>query len=190
MDAKTAILNTAESLFNQKGYAAVGVDLIRDRVPVSKTTLYRHFRGKNDLIHAVLTRRDDVFQTSLRTAAEQAPSGYARLQAIFSWHQQWFQSATFNGCLFQKALAELGTEDPLIAQLAQRHKRQIAALIAANLPATASEPSLWVDFLMAQLEGSNNQVVQFGPDDGRLSACHRLALTYVQQALFSPPDQN
>lgn len=186
MDTQTRILNTAESLFNQKGYAAVGVDLIRDSVPVSKTTLYRHYSGKNELIHAVLERRDSAFQSSLKAEAEKAPLGYARLQAIFTWHRQWFLSAQFNGCLFQKALAELGTEDAQVAQLAQHHKQQIANLIDKNLPTDASSRQMWCDFLMAQLEGTNNQVVQFGSDEARLIASHNLALAYVHQNLFMP----
>ncbi len=44
------LLDTALRLFNQRGYHATGIDLIIAEGGVAKTTLYRHFETKEDLI--------------------------------------------------------------------------------------------------------------------------------------------
>ncbi|MBI0006435.1 helix-turn-helix transcriptional regulator [Gilliamella sp. W8126] len=44
------IADTAEQLFYQKGFANVGVDEIRDQSGCSKTSLYKHFGNKDNLI--------------------------------------------------------------------------------------------------------------------------------------------
>jgi len=62
------IANTAEQLFYQKGFANVGVDEIRDESGCSKTTLYKHFGNKDNLIFEVLKIRNLRFQQDLSTA--------------------------------------------------------------------------------------------------------------------------
>jgi AcrR family transcriptional regulator len=45
----------------QRGVRAVGVDLVVEEAGVAKTSLYRHFRTKDDLIAAFLQREDEDF---------------------------------------------------------------------------------------------------------------------------------
>ncbi|UUZ76360.1 TetR/AcrR family transcriptional regulator [Polaromonas sp. P1(28)-13] len=52
------ILATAATLFYQEGVRAVGVDLVVERSGVAKTSLYRHFATKDDLVVAFLERED------------------------------------------------------------------------------------------------------------------------------------
>ncbi|MBT1446074.1 TetR/AcrR family transcriptional regulator [Shewanella sp. JM162201] len=68
MSKSEHILDVAERLFNEFGYTAVGVDLIRDEAQVSKTSMYRHFGSKSLLIEAVLARRHQSFEASLGSA--------------------------------------------------------------------------------------------------------------------------
>ncbi len=60
-DVRERILGTASQLFYQEGTRAVGVDLIVARSGVAKTSLYRHFPTKDDLIEAFLRREDEDF---------------------------------------------------------------------------------------------------------------------------------
>ena len=52
IEKKAHLLETAVALFNRHGYHAAGVDRIIADSGIAKTTLYRHFATKEDLILA------------------------------------------------------------------------------------------------------------------------------------------
>src|SRR5688500_15867526 len=60
-DVQQRILDTAAHLFYSEGVRAIGIDLIIDRAQVAKTSLYRYFRTKDDLVAAFLEREDREF---------------------------------------------------------------------------------------------------------------------------------
>ena len=60
-DTRERILQTASELFYREGTRAVGVDLIVAQAGVAKTSLYRYFTTKDDLIEAFLLREDADF---------------------------------------------------------------------------------------------------------------------------------
>ena len=68
------LLETALRLFNQNGYHATGIDLIIAESGVAKTTLYRHFETKDDLILAALERRDEHTRDEMRAFVEKRVS--------------------------------------------------------------------------------------------------------------------
>ena len=88
MSKKDLILDVAESLFNQFGYTAVGVDMIRDEAAVSKTSMYRHFGSKTKLIEAVLERRHQRFESSLEAALSSTSGLQNQLDALLDWSNQ------------------------------------------------------------------------------------------------------
>lgn len=54
---RRAILDAAGRLFLERGYNATSMDAIAEAAPVSKPTLYSHFKDKNDLFAAVIGGR-------------------------------------------------------------------------------------------------------------------------------------
>lgn len=83
------ILDTASELFYREGARAVGVDLVVERSGVAKTSLYRHFPTKDDLIAAFLQRQDERFwrrwdDDAVRHAADPAAELEAHLARIAS----------------------------------------------------------------------------------------------------------
>ena len=54
MDNRQAILDSALTLFYEKGYDAVGVQQIVDSAGVTKPTLYYYFGSKQGLLSCVL----------------------------------------------------------------------------------------------------------------------------------------
>ena len=54
-DRKASIVEAAAELFGQRGFAAVGIDEIGAAVGVTGPAIYRHYRGKDALLEAVVT---------------------------------------------------------------------------------------------------------------------------------------
>src|SRR5258707_2409701 len=79
---RNGILETASALFYRGGVRAVGVDLVVEEAGVAKTSLYRHFRTKDDLVAAFLRREDDDFWACWdRIAERHAADPGAELEA-------------------------------------------------------------------------------------------------------------
>ena len=107
--ARERILATAYDLFCRNGIRAVGIDTIVERSNVAKMTVYRHFRSKDDLVLAVLERREELWTRQWLQAAvkRQSEDPGDRLLAIFDVFDGWFRRRNFEGCLFVNALLEI-----------------------------------------------------------------------------------
>ncbi|MBE0422139.1 MULTISPECIES: TetR/AcrR family transcriptional regulator [Pseudoalteromonas] len=154
MSTKENILDTAESLFNTNGYTAVGVDLIRDKAGISKTSMYRHFGSKNKLILAVLDRRHLHFEDRLGDVITSGMSTEEKLDALVDWHFKWFGAEDFHGCMFMHAMSEFKESDSVIADSASMHKQWLKALIKdiiSNVP----------DFDEKQVEAKSEAIMAF-----------------------------
>lgn len=53
MNTKQRILREALHLFSQKGYDAVSVEQIADAVGIKAPSLYKHYKGKQDIFNAI-----------------------------------------------------------------------------------------------------------------------------------------
>lgn len=107
-DPRERLLSAAYDLFSRHGTKAVGVDRILDEAGVAKSTLYKHFPSKDDLIVAALQRRETLWsQDWLEREVERSggPPG-ARLLAIFDAFDRWFRRSDFEGCMFLATLLE------------------------------------------------------------------------------------
>lgn len=118
------LLETALRLFNEKGYQATGVDLIIAESGVAKTTLYRHFETKEDLIVAALERRDEEDRREMREFVEKRASDPAeRILLTFDFLQLWFKDKDFRGCSFMAATGEHKDMVDPVFRAASMHKR-------------------------------------------------------------------
>ncbi|MDO4473794.1 MAG: TetR/AcrR family transcriptional regulator [Eubacteriales bacterium] len=54
MPTKERILYASLDLFSEKGYDGVGVDLIAENAGLKGPSLYRHFKGKEDIFHSLI----------------------------------------------------------------------------------------------------------------------------------------
>ena len=113
--ARERILRTAYELFSRRGIRAVGTDEVIHRAGVAKATLYRHFATKNDLVLAVLERREQLWTHGLIEAQSEVRGNTPeeQLLAIFDVMHDWFQSRDgYEGCSFINVLLELGADHP------------------------------------------------------------------------------
>lgn len=124
-DIREKILATASGLFYRQGVRAVGVDLVVEQADVAKTSLYRHFRTKDDLVAAFLEREDRAFWSHWdRVAADHAGNAASELDA----HMRWIGERVARddrGCPQINVAAEFPEPDHPARRVAATHKREM-----------------------------------------------------------------
>lgn len=122
------LIEVATELFNRFGYHAAGVDQIIAEAGIAKTTLYRHFKSKDELIVAVLQRIDEQYRNNMRQAVDTlARKPKQKLLATFGFLESWFREKEFYGCPFMGAAGEYGERGNPVFQEAVLHKRLMVA---------------------------------------------------------------
>ncbi len=106
------------------------MDLVAAETGVSKTSMYKHFRTKEDLIVAVLRLRDENFRNWLyRRMEELADTPREQLIAMFDALEEWFAEPGYKGCMFIKASSEYQESDHPIHRQSADHKSMLEAHI-------------------------------------------------------------
>ncbi|MBU0889852.1 MAG: TetR/AcrR family transcriptional regulator [Gammaproteobacteria bacterium] len=122
LDVRERILDTASTLFYQRGVRAVGVDLVVAEAAVAKTSLYRYFPTKDDLIVAFLEREDVEFWGLWdAVAARHADDPIGELQAHMQWIGERLARSNYRGCPQINVAAEFAEQDHPARQVAQQH---------------------------------------------------------------------
>jgi AcrR family transcriptional regulator len=122
------LIEVATELFNRCGYHASGIDRVIAEAGIAKTTLYRHFKSKEDLIVAVLQRIDAQYRADMRDAVDGKTNDAKRkLLATFDVLEDWFKGRTFYGCPFMSAASEYNLRSSPVFQAAMLHKRLMLA---------------------------------------------------------------
>jgi AcrR family transcriptional regulator len=105
---RARILDAAARLFYRRGIRAVSVDEVAESASVTKVTVYKHFRSKDNLVASCLHMLDDRFFTWFVTEVERSSDDPdERLLAVFDVLHRWFQRRSFRGCAFINATVEL-----------------------------------------------------------------------------------
>jgi hypothetical protein len=78
------------------------------------------------------------------------------LRAIFAWHEAWFATPEFSGCLFERALAEFGTGYPKISTIAIQYKTTMTSWMGDILKTLLQERAAarTASILMILLDGA------------------------------------
>jgi len=143
MTVRERLLVAADELFYAEGITAVGVERIRATADVAKSSLYEHFKSKDQLVAAYLERRSLAWREHLRAALSAAePAAHTQLATIFAELGRWFELPGFRGCPFINAAAELPAGHPATA-IAADHRAWITALLTTiTQHAGAADPDL------------------------------------------------
>ena len=150
------LIETAITLFCEKGYHATGIDTILAKAKMSKKTMYNYFRSKDELIYAALRHYDSVYRNNFMKAVEQSgETPKERLLAMFDVAEQCFQEDDFFGCMFVNAIGEFSEQDSQVREISKQFKQQMWNYIA-NLTkeAGAQNAEELTDELCLLLEGA------------------------------------
>lgn len=150
------LLETAIRLFDQYGYHGTGIDLIAEQAQVSKKTMYRHFRSKEELILAALRHYDGIFRNDfMKNVNQTADTPYQRLLNIFDVAHDWFSSNKFHGCMFINAVGEYSEPNSSIREACIEFKRLMLSYIEELAKQSgAQDPHKIASAIAILLEGS------------------------------------
>jgi len=153
------LVAAAVELFYRHGFGAVGIDQVIGAAGVTKTTFYKHFEGKVDLMVAAVERRDEweseAWARAVRKLAGDDPA--RQLLAMLDVMDLWFNDPDFNGCMFMNTAIEFPNPHDPVHKIAAAHKRRTRDHFrnlaqAAGADAMASET--FADCFTALVEGA------------------------------------
>jgi AcrR family transcriptional regulator len=128
--ARGRLLNAATHLFCKNGINATGIDAIIDEAGTAKTTLYKLFGSKTNLVHAVLESEGRQWREWFIGAIEAGGGDpQTKLARIFPALKRWFGEERFYGCPFINAVGEHDKDAKQFRAIAMRHKKVVLAHI-------------------------------------------------------------
>jgi len=110
------LVATAVELFYRHGFGAIGIDQVLATAGVTKTTFYKHFESKDDLMVAAVQLRDEwesqAWARAVRKLAGDDPA--RQLVAMLDVMDLWFNDPEFLGCMFLNTAMEFpNPHDPV-----------------------------------------------------------------------------
>lgn len=137
--SRERILKTAGQLFARKGYAATSVDEIAAAARTSKSSIYWHFKSKEDILLAVLTENTSTWaaETVSHVAARKTPS--ERFEATLEIAEKQLKRTAEFRRLVLGMMTERADESPrtraVLQQIYRSYREQALQQIADTAPA-------------------------------------------------------
>jgi AcrR family transcriptional regulator len=126
MGTADKVLTTASQLFYANGVRAVGIEWIVAESGVAKTSLYRHFQTKDDLVAAFLDREDHEFWQQWDGVVAEAPANpKAELMSLLDWIGKRVSRDGYRGCPQINVAAEFADPEHPARQIRRRHKSKM-----------------------------------------------------------------
>ncbi|GHF17408.1 TetR family transcriptional regulator [Kordiimonas sediminis] len=185
---RNELLEKALIAFNRGGYYAVGMDRLVKETGISKTSMYKHFKTKEDLIEAVLRLRDEKFRGWLVGRIDSlAQDPVGRLLAMFDALDEWFHTKEFRSCMFIRASSEYPDSNHQVYKVSAEHKRLILNYVTGLAQqAGVEDPILLAKQLLLLKEGAIVTAHMLGPD-GVQHTAKEAAKTLIYASLKKAP---
>jgi AcrR family transcriptional regulator len=158
LNPRERILQTARSLFYQKGVTNVGVDEIVATSGVAKATLYKYFPSKDDLILEFMRRGENEWLDWLKGAVEGLESNpKKRVFAVYKAYEEGFKLPEFRGCMLTNTFIELGEIEHQAREVLVDYKEKVRGYLEELAKDAGVKNSQEVSKqLMVLLEGASN----------------------------------
>jgi AcrR family transcriptional regulator len=171
-NARDHILDTAARLFDAHGVHAVGLQQIIDECSCGKSSLYREFASKDDLVVAYLRRCVDDWDCRVATAIE--PFGddpAAQLLAIVRSTAEKAHGSPTRGCPLRNTLAEFPEADHPANRLAVAYFDGVRSTLREIARKTeAADPDTLGDRIMLIIDGLYVNGATLGPNGASSAA--------------------
>ena len=160
-DRKAQIVAAAARLFWERGYSQVGMADIAGAVGIGASALYRHFRGKGDLLAAVLTESLTELERVLAESTDLAGQLRGTAGVVLA-HREY-------AALWERAPGQLPARE--LDELAARHRAALDRLTATVAGALAgrgitgpAEVALRTRAVSSVLQSPSQHRTQLDPD--------------------------
>ncbi|MGW9432682.1 TetR/AcrR family transcriptional regulator [Streptomyces decoyicus] len=158
------ILTAAAQLFATQGINATGMEQVAEEAPVSKRTLYAHFRTKNDLVIAHLQGLVLSGATLESVLASEDIPPRERILKLFD--RPAADAAPVRGCPFIDAAVEFPDTESAVHSYAREQKLRMVQLIAALVTELGCrEPMALAEQLATLADGAASRAMVLGEAD-------------------------
>lgn len=123
--AAARLLDTAERLFFSEGLRATGVDTIAAESGVAKTTMYRHFPTKEDLMVAYLDVRDAKYFEWITSTTTEDHLPREAIQREIELLATAVTTPRSEGCAFLNAASEFSDPSHPVRRRVAKHKSDV-----------------------------------------------------------------
>lgn len=141
LSARDRLLGTAGELFYAEGIHSVGVDRVVAEAKVTKSTFYRHFPSKDELVVAYLESTDAQFKQWFDHLASENDDPAELLRAIFEGLAANLYGTDFRGCHFINAAAEDSRVDSAIRAVVIAHRAWFKSTLRRLLLEAGFDPA-------------------------------------------------
>ena len=129
MSARERILDTASRLFYEQGYHATGINQIIEEASIAKSSLYQHFKTKDDLLIAYLMIAEKAWFEGLKQQTGKDDSPEKKILSLFDYRMKIMGVKKFKGCIFVRLAYELQNSDGKAAELIRNYKKKVKVYI-------------------------------------------------------------
>jgi AcrR family transcriptional regulator len=177
--AATKIFETAQELFYRRGVRAVGVDEIVSEAGVTKPSLYRAFKSKDELVAACMRESGregrEAIQTALAAAGDNPRN---RMDAVLRHFADKLDNPDFRGCLMSNIAVELAEPGHPAREVVEECKANTrATLVQLATDLGVGEPEALADGLNLLIEGAiatHHVSGSQGPAHSMMATCNAL----------------
>lgn len=150
------ILDAASKLFDTHGVRGVGVNTIIAESGVAKDTLYRYYPSKDDLVVAVLRRRDAQWCAWLKAGVKRRATTPAdQLLAVFDVLDRSLRARDYRGSAFLAASTDYTDPEHPVRRACTEHKVRVREWLGELAgQAGADDPTELAYGLMLLIDGA------------------------------------
>jgi len=184
--AASKIFDTAKELFYRRGVRDVGVDEIVSEAGVTKPSLYRAYKSKDELVAACLRESGREARQSMAAAlAGAGEDPRAKMDAFLRVYVEKLNQPDFRGCPMSNVAIELperGHPGREVLEECKSESRALVVDLARNLG--VATPEALADGLILIIEGaiaSHHVFGSQGPAHAMLATCNALIDSHVAQ---------
>lgn len=185
--AASRIFDTARDLFYRRGVRAVGVDEIVCEAGVTKPSLYRAFKSKDDLVAACLRESGREGREAAQAAiAAAGDDPRERLNALLRLYADKLSRTDFRGCVMSNIAVELAEPGHPGRAIVEEYKSEMRATIGQLVrDVGAHNPDQLTDGLLLVIEGAiatHHIFGSQGPSHSMLATCDALVECHLLEA--------
>jgi TetR/AcrR family transcriptional repressor of nem operon len=167
-DTRKRILDAAQGMILERGYAGVSVDQLIQSLGLTKGAFFHHFKSKRDLARQLIQRFSDegieLFRKNMRRAANLSDDPLQQFLILIGLYEELFADLTepYPGCLLASYVYEMQQFDEEMREIINKEfllsrkalSRLIRKIMKVHPPRAEVDVSALADMFMSTFEGA------------------------------------